>query len=169
MNPPIRTKADAEALWAGLLDGRVDSIATDHAPHTREEKVKASIWDVQSGFPGVETSLPLFLTAVNQGRMSLPHLVRLACENPARIFGLYPQKGAIRVGSDADLVLVDLEREGKIEAAALHSKSKLSPYDGWKVKGLPAMTLLRGRIVMKDGEPVGPPGGRVVRPDPKAP
>ena len=169
MNPPIRSKDDAEALWAGLLDGRVDSIATDHAPHTREEKVKPSIWDVQSGFPGVETSLPLFLTAVNQGRMSLTHLTRLACESPARIFGLYPQKGAIRVGSDADLALVDMEREGKIEAAALHSKSKLSPYDGWKVKGLPTMTILRGQVVMKDGEPVGPPRGRTVRPDPKAP
>jgi len=169
MNPPIRSKEDAEALWAGLLSGRVDSIATDHAPHTREEKVKPSIWDVQSGFPGVETYLPLFLTAVNQNRMSLTQLVRLACENPARIFGLFPQKGAIRVGSDADLVLVDLEKEGKIEAVALHSKSKISPYDGWKVKGLPAMTLVRGHVVMRDGEPVGPPRGRVIRPDPKAP
>jgi dihydroorotase (multifunctional complex type) len=169
MNPPIRSKEDAEALWAGLLDGRLDSIATDHAPHTREEKVKPSIWDVQSGFPGVETYLPLFLTAVNQNRMGLPQFVRLACENPARIFGLFPKKGAIRVGSDADLVLVDLEKEGKIEAAALHNKSKLSPYDGWKVKGLPAMTLVRGHVVMRDGEPVGPPRGRVIRPDPTAP
>ncbi len=168
MNPPIRTKADAEALWAGLLDGRVDSIATDHAPHTREEKVKPSIWDVQSGFPGVETCLPLFLTAVNQGRMGLAHFVRLACENPARIFGLYPQKGAIRVGSDADAVLVAMDRETKIEAATLHSKSKISPYDGWKVKGVPAMTLVRGQVVMRDGEPVGPPRGRLVRPDPRA-
>lgn len=169
MNPPIRSREDADALWAGLLDGRVDSIATDHAPHTREEKVRPSIWDVQSGFPGVETCLPLLLTAVSQGRMSLTHLVRLACENPARIFGLFPQKGVIRVGSDADLVLVDLEREGKIEAAALHSKSKLSPYDGWKVKGLPVMTVVRGQVVMRDGEIVGPPRGRVVRPDPRAP
>lgn len=168
MNPPIRTKADAEALWAGLLDGQVDSIATDHAPHTREEKVKPSIWDVQSGFPGVETCLPLFLTAVNQGRMGLLQFVRLACENPARIYGLYPLKGVIRVGSDADVALVDMERESKIEAAALHSKNKISPYDGWKVKGVPIMTLLRGQVVMRDGEPVGPPRGRMVRPDPKA-
>lgn len=165
MNPPVRPAGHSEALWQGLLDGTIDMLATDHSPHTVEEKTRPNIWEVISGFPGVETAVPLMLTEVNRGRMTLEAYVQWSSVNPAKAWGLYPQKGALLVGSDADITIVDMEREAEIRAANLHSKSKITPFEGVRVRGLPVCTIVRGRVVMRDGEVVGPPGwGQQVRP-----
>ena len=150
VNPPVREKKNQEPIWAALLDGTIDVIATDHAPHAREEKTRNDIWTVDCGFPGVETQMPLMLTEVNAGRMSISDYVRMSSYNPARIWGLYPRKGALMPGSDADIALVDLTREHIIRDAETQSRSKVSPWDGRRVKGLPIHTLVRGRFVMKD-------------------
>jgi len=164
MNPPIRTKESAEALWQGLKDGTIDVIATDHSPHTREEKLNPNIWEAIAGFPGVETLLPLMLTQVNNGKLSLTELVRLMSENPAKLWGLYPKKGTINIGSDGDLTIIDLHKEGVIESEKLHSKNKLTPFDGFKVKGMPVYTIVRGNVVMEKGEIVGEPKGMWIKP-----
>ena len=170
MNPPVRTRDHGEVLWDGLLNGYVDMIATDHSPHTLEEKgadadgnmLKPAIWDCISGFCGVETAVPLILTEVNKGRMSLNHYVRVASENPAKVWQIYPQKGALRVGSDGDVTIVDMDKEGAIDIHKLHSKNNPSPWHGWKVKGMPVTAIVRGHVQMQDGEPVGEPIGRMV-------
>jgi dihydroorotase len=150
VNPPVREARNREPLWSALADGTIDLIATDHAPHTPEEKTRNDIWAVDCGFPGVETQMPLMLTAVNASRMSICDYVRKSSFNPAKIFGLYPRKGAIELGSDADLAIVDLSRNHTLDDAALHSRSKISPFNGRRVQGLPLHTLVRGRFVMKD-------------------
>jgi dihydroorotase len=150
VNPPVREKRNQEPLWTALGDGTIDMIATDHAPHTPEEKTRNDIWTVDCGFPGVETQMPLMLSQVNAGRMSLCDYVRLSAFNPARAWGLYPRKGAIVPGADADLALVDINREATLADAALHSRSKISPWNGRGVKGLPVHTLVRGHFVILD-------------------
>jgi len=172
MNPPVRTKDHAEVLWDGLIKGYVDMIATDHSPHTLEEKgsdingklLKPAIWDCISGFCGVETGVPLILTEVNKGRMSLNQYVKVASENPARVWQIYPRKGAIRLGSDGDVTIVDMDKEATVDATKLHSKNKPTPWNGWKVKGVPVATIVRGHVQMRDGEPVGKPIGRMQKP-----
>jgi len=160
VGPPIGTKEDAEALWSALADGTIDMIATDHAPHTREEKDAGweDIWKAPSGLPEVETTLPLMLTQFNKGRIGLGRLVEATSEMPAKIFNLYPRKGAIQVGSDADLVIVDLNRKGRILGERLHSKIRHTPFEGWEVQGIPVMTMVRGMKVMEEGEILGKPG-----------
>src|SRR5207248_10796449 len=126
---------------------------------------KASIWDVESGFAGVETSVRLFLTdAVNAGKMTLESYVRASSERPARAWGLYPRKGALLVGSDADLTVVDLDQQGVIEAARLHGKNNHNPYEGRATRGEAVATILRGELVMRQGELIGTPRGRMLRP-----
>jgi dihydroorotase-like cyclic amidohydrolase len=167
MNPPVRygREGHGDYLLAGLNDGRVNMIATDHSPHTAEEKLTGDIWTAISGFPGVETSVRFFLTnGVNAGRMTLQQFARATSEGPAKTWDIYPQKGAIALGSDGDLTIIDLEVEGVIRDAELHSKNHVTPYDGRATKGAPVATIVRGRIVMRDGELVGAPGGRMVRP-----
>ena len=172
MNPPVRTKDHAEVLWDGLIKGYVDMIATDHSPHTLEEKgsdingklLKPAIWDCISGFCGVETGVPLILTEVNKGRMSLNQYVKVASENPARVWQIYPKKGAIHLGSDGDITIVDMDKEALIDVNKLHSKNKPTPWNGWKVKGVPVCTIVRGHVQMRDGEPVGKPIGRMLTP-----
>ena len=152
VNPPVREARNREPLWAALADGTIDLIATDHAPHAPEEKTRNDIWTVDCGFPGVETQMPLMLTQVNAGRMTICDYVRKSAFNPARTFGLYPRKGALQPGSDADITIVDLDREMTIEDAGLHSRSRITPWNGRKVKGVPVHTLVRGRFVVKDRE-----------------
>ncbi len=165
MNPPVREPGHGDALVQGLVDGRVNGIATDHSPHTLEEKMNDDIWKAISGFAGVETSVRLFLTyAVNTGRMTLPQYVRASSEGLARTWGLYPRKGAIRVGSDGDLTIVDLQRQGVIEAARMHGKNNHNPFEGHRTRGEAAATIVRGQVVMRDGELVGSPRGRMARP-----
>jgi dihydroorotase len=164
VNPPIRGEADASALLAALADGRINTLASDHAPHLAADKVRASIWDVPSGFAGVETLLPLMLTAVHDGRLSLERLVHATSEAPAKTWGLWPRKGQVAVGADADLTLVDLERAGEIHAADLHGMNNISPFEGRATLGAVVTTLVRGRIVVRNGQLVGEPGwGQPVR------
>jgi dihydroorotase-like cyclic amidohydrolase len=168
MNPPVRwgSEGHGDYLLEGLRDGRVNQIATDHSPHTQEEKLTGDIWTAISGFPGVETSVAYFLTyGVNAGRMSLQEFVRATSEGPAKTWDMYPQKGAIRIGSDGDLTIVDLNKTGVVNDDELHSKNHVTPFDGDKLKGMPVGTIVRGSIIMKDGELVGTAGGRMVRPN----
>ncbi|MCZ8182658.1 MAG: dihydroorotase [Beijerinckiaceae bacterium] len=165
VKPPVREAGHAGPLWDALASGVIDMISTDHAPHAPAEKKRASIWDVAPGFPGVETSMRLMLTAVHDGRITLPDYVRIACEAPARAFGLFPQKGSLQPGADADLVVIDMNREGVIRGGDLHSLGNVTPFEGFRTRGLPVMTFLRGTLVAKDGQIVAPPGlGRPVRP-----
>jgi allantoinase len=165
INPPLRGPDDIDALWAGLADGTVDFVVTDHAPHAREEKTRPVIWENASGASSVQFLLPLMLEQVARGRLALPALVRYLAEAPARMYGLYPGKGAIAVGSDADLTLVDLDRRQTIRADDMESKVKMTPFDGVECRGWPVLTLVRGRVVMRDGKVVGTPGhGRFLRP-----
>lgn len=162
ITPPIRFKADREALWESLLDGTIDLVASDHSPHTEEEKLRDSVWDAASGFVGVETMVPLMLTQVNLGMLSINHYVKVSSENPAKLLGVYPKKGLVQAGSDADLTIVDLKKEAKIKSERLHSKSKVTPFDGWEVKGVPVYTIVNGNIVMEKGEIVGKPRGKIL-------
>ena len=125
-------------------------IATDHAPHTPEEKRKDVIWDADCGFPGVETQMPLMLTEVAAGRMSLEHYVRISSANPARAFGMWPMKGRLAVGAHADIAAVDLTRRETVAAARLHSRGKITPFEGRETVGTPVHTLVRGRFVQRD-------------------
>ncbi|MCI1857400.1 MAG: allantoinase AllB [Sporolactobacillus sp.] len=161
--PPIKYKKDQQQLWRGIKEGTITMISSDHAPHTPQEK-SGDLWSIPAGMPGTETMAPLMLNAVNERRITLPKLAALMAENPARRFGIYPQKGSLTVGTDADLTIVDMNREKVIRAADLHSKSKVTAYDGWHVKGVPVETMVRGETIMKEGEIVHAPCGRLVRP-----
>ncbi len=165
MNPPVREPGHGDALLRGLVEARVNGIATDHSPHKLEEKMNDDIWKAISGFAGVETSVRLFLTyAVNTGRMTLSQYVRVSSEGPARTWDLFPRKGGIRPGADGDLTIVDLEREGVIEAARMHGKNNHNPFEGHRTRGEAVATVVRGQVVMRDGELVGSARGRMARP-----
>ena len=164
INPPVRERANQEPLWQALMDGTIDMVASDHAPHLPDEKMRDNIWDCACGFPGVETAMPLMLTQVANGRLTLSDYVRVTAANPAKAWGLYPRKGVMQVGADADIVLVDTRKTDVIRAAGLHSRSQVTPYDGTHVQGLPVMTFVRGKPVARDGEILAPPGwGQPVR------
>jgi dihydroorotase len=150
VNPPVREKRNQEPLFKALADGTVDMVATDHAPHSVEEKTRNDIWTVDCGFPGVETQMPMMLTEVAAGRYNVSDYVRWSAANPAKVWGLYPHKGVIQAGADADIAVVDLGREWTIDDAKLQSLSRITPFHGQSVKGLPVHTLVRGRFVMKD-------------------
>lgn len=150
VNPPVREARNQEPLWAALVDGTIDVIATDHAPHSIEEKTRNDIWTVDCGFAGVETQMPLMLTAIARGRASICDYVRWSAANPAKLWGLYPRKGVIQAGADADIAVVDLNRRWTIRDAETHSIAKVTPWNGWQVQGLPLHTIVRGRFVMKD-------------------
>jgi dihydroorotase len=151
VNPPVREARNQEPLWAALLDGTIDVIATDHAPHSVEEKTRNDVWAVDCGFAGVETQMPLMLTAIARGgRGSICDYVRWSAANPARLWGLYPRKGVIQSGADADIAIVDLDRRWTIKDAETHSIAKVTPWDGRQVQGLPLHTVVRGRFVIKD-------------------
>ncbi|SEP30264.1 allantoinase AllB [Propionispora vibrioides] len=154
-NPPLRSRELSDALWRYIDDGTVDMIGSDHGPFLPEEKEIGfrDIFAAPAGFPGIDLRLPLLLDAVHKGRLSLDRMVELISTAPAKLYGLYPQKGAIRIGSDADLVLVDLAADFIVDRRQSYSKSRDTGrvYDGWKLKGCPVMTLVRGRVVMEEG------------------
>ena len=161
MNPPVRDAAHQAGIWAGIADGTVDVIGSDHAPHTEEEK-HHPYPESHSGMTGVQTLVPLMLDHVNAGRLSLARFVDLTSAGPQRIFGLVG-KGRIAVGYDADLTIVDLARTQTITKAWIQSRSQWTPYDGVEVKGWPVGTIVRGRRVMWDGEIEAKAGGEPVR------
>jgi len=159
VNPPVREAAHQAALWRALCDGTIDVIATDHAPHAPEEKTRNDIWSVDCGFPGVETQMPLMLTEAARERFSICDYVRWSAANPAKIWGLYPRKGVIAPGADADIAIVDPGRSWTIDDARIQSRAKISPWHGRAVTGLPLHTLVRGRFVMRDRTLVAPTRG----------
>jgi dihydroorotase len=146
-NPPLRS-VDNKINLIDLYNA--DIIGTDHAPHTIAEK-EENIWEAPPGIPGLETALPLILTKINRGKISFEELKRLLCENPAEIFNL-KNKGYIKEGMDADFVVVDMDKESIINPENFYSKAHYSPFSSHKVQGMPIMTILRGKIVMDDGE-----------------
>ncbi len=160
-----RTGDDRDAMWEGLLDGTIDFIVTDHAPHTVEE-IQRGLQEPQrmaQGFPGVEQFLSLLLTEVNKGKIRLERLIELLSVKPAKIFGLYPRKGSLQVGTDADITIIDLEKEANISDRNLYTKCGWTPYEGRRVKGVPTHTIVRGKIVAAFGKVVGEKGfGRFV-------
>jgi dihydroorotase len=164
VNPSIKTSSDRSSLWEAINNGTVDMIATDHSPHALEEKKRPVIFDCVSGFPGLETSVPLMLTQVNKGMIALTKYVELTSANPAKAWRLYPKKGAIRVGSDADLTIVDLKARSRVDPSKFYSKAKWSPFDGLEVQGLPVYTVVRGNVVMDHGVVEKKPLGRMVTP-----
>lgn len=156
-----------EGLWEAMTDGTIDVIGTDHAPHTRDEKEGGwtDMWAASGGLPHLQETLPLFLTEVAAGRLSLERLVELASSAPARLTGLWPRKGAIAPGADADLVVVDLAARSTIREADVLSKCGWTAWDGRDVQGAAVLTLVRGRVVALEGRVTGEPGwGRHARP-----
>ncbi len=161
MNPPVRDACHKARIWAGIADGTVDVLGSDHAPHTREEKDHAYPGS-HSGMTGVQTLVPIMLDHVNAGRLSLARFVDLTSAGPQRIFGL-ATKGRIALGYDADLTIVDLARTETITNAQVASRCGWTPYDGVKVKGWPVATVIRGRTAMRDGAIIGPATGEPVQ------
>lgn len=157
-NPPIRDLRHQEALWKAVLDGTVDVLGSDHAPHTLEEK-KKEYPNSPGGMPGVQTLVPLMLNHIHQGKLSLEKLVELVCENPRHVFGC-KSKGRIAVGLDADFTLVDLKKKKTIENKWIASRCGWTPFDGMKVMGWPVATIIGGTPVMQDDHLLGTPHGR---------
>jgi dihydroorotase len=146
MKPSLKKQEDQDALWAAIDDGIIDTIGTDHAPHTKEEKRKKGC---PSGVPGCETALALMLDAVNKGRISLTKVVRLMSSNPAKIFSI-KNKGMIKEGYDADLVIVDMNKRKKVVGKKLYTKCKWSPFEGKILKGWPIITIRGGNVIFDD-------------------
>ena len=152
--PPLRTEADIESLWAALENGGIDTIGTDHAPHSWEEKIQGhgDLRKALPGFPGVETFLPVMLTEFARRGLSASDFVRFAAENPARIFGLHPRKGGLAAGSDADLAIIDDTVSWRIDPGRFFSKARYSPYGGREVNARVDLTMVRGGVVFEDGQ-----------------
>jgi len=160
-NPPIRERKHQDALWAALNSGVVDIVASDHAPHTLDEKSQ-TYPKSPSGTPGVQTLVPIMLNHVNNGKLALAKLVGLWSYGPERIHKI-SNKGRIKEGYDADFTIVDMNKEMVIKNSQQRSKSKWTPYDGMKVKGWVTHTILRGNCVMQDDEILTKPIGQMVK------
>ncbi|CBN53841.1 MULTISPECIES: dihydroorotase [Kamptonema] len=150
MNPPLRSPQDNQILWQALLDGVIDFIATDHAPHTLEEKAKVYP-NTPSGMPGVETSLPLMLTQAMEGKCTVAQVANWMSAAVAKAYKI-PNKGAIAAGYDADLVLVDLENYRPVLREELLTKCGWSPFEGWNLTGWPSVTIVGGQVVYEQGK-----------------
>ncbi len=160
-SPPLRAPADVETMWRALADGSIHTLGSDHAPWTLEAKTDSSLNVVtaRQGVADLETMLPmLFSEGVRTGRLSLSRFVSLTSTNPARLFGLFPRKGTIAIGSDADIIVLDPQRRRVIDGAAMQSRAGYSAYDGWEVYGWPRFTVSRGDVVLEDGEVSASPG-----------
>lgn len=166
INPPLRPAGEGERLWRLLADGKIDQVTSDHSPWPEERKRRPDIFENASGCPGVQTLMPLVYSyGVVAGRITLRRFVEILSANPARIFHLAPRKGTLRPGADADLVLFDPKREGIISREGMRSTAKWSPFEGMRITGEVRCTLVRGRVVYRDGEILGKPGdGHFVRP-----
>jgi dihydropyrimidinase/dihydroorotase len=173
LNVPLRSRETIERIWTGLREGRIHCVGTDHVNHgvpRAEMEVKGDVWKSVSGFSSrVEAYLQVMLSlGVNQGRISLERMVECCCENNAKVFGLFPKKGTIRVGSDGDIVVVDLNKKATVKPDMLYTSSGWSIYEGWEFTGWPVMTIVRGNVVAEwsdrsnSMEMVGDPVGRYV-------
>ena len=165
--PPLREQSDVDALWKGLREGTIHTVCTDHAPWSLAAKLDPAhdINNLRPGVANLQTMLPmLYSEGVRLGRISLGRFVELTSTNAAKLFGLFPQKGTISVGSDADLVIFDPDLTLTVEASMLKSNSDYSAFEGWSVTGWPLITLRRGEIVFQDGVITGAPGsGQIVK------
>ena len=161
MNPPIRDESHQIGIWKGVQNKVIDVIGSDHAPHTIDEK-KKEYPNTPSGMTGVQTLLPIMLNFVNQKKLSIHDLVRLVSFNPSKIYGIL-NKGEIKVKNDADLTIVDLEREFTISNEWIASKSKWTPYDNIKIKGFPIYTIVNGKVIVRDNELISDPVGLKVK------
>jgi allantoinase len=168
--PPARDRASAEEMWRRLQAGEIDMLVADHAPSTKADKSKGltDIWACPFGIPGVETVLPMMLTGVNEGKVSLERVVAARSLLPAQVYGLYPRKGNLNIGADADFVLVDMKAEKILRDEDVVAKVGWTPYAGRRVKGLPIKTFVRGKLVAENGKPVGAPGWGKFLPGPGA-
>jgi allantoinase len=167
--PPLRDAARQEGLWQAVLGGQVDCVTSDHSPCPLEDKARGAddVWQAWGGITGIQTLLPVMLTeGVHRRRMPLAQLAALLAANAARIAGLWPRKGAIQVGADADLVIVDLDRRWRVEAAWLQSRHRQSPFLGREMQGWVERVLVRGRTVAQEGHVVGAPAGQWLRASP---
>lgn len=162
VNPPLRSEAERVGLWNHLVAGHIDTIGSDHAPHPYAaiERGWDNILTSPGGSPGLEFMLPALLTQVEAGNLNLTSLARLTSENVARLYGLYPRKGTLEVGSDADLVVVDPTIRRTAVPSGLYTKDPriARMWEGYVTTGAPIMTIVRGHIVMRDGEVIGQPG-----------
>ncbi len=162
MAPPPRTATDRAALWAGLVAGEINTVATDHCPFfyaTQKTRGRDDFSRIPGGAPGIETRLALLYThGVRAGRLTPERWVEVCCTEPARRFGLAPRKGTLSVGADADIVVFDPDRRVTLSAETLHQNVDYTPYEDWKVHGYPETVLSRGEIVVRDGEFTGAPG-----------
>jgi dihydropyrimidinase len=165
ITPPLRAKEHQEVLWENLRSGALVTVGSDHCAFPFKDKIRlfetrGSVFPkIPHGAPGIETRLPLlFSEGVGKGRISLSKFVEISSTNPAKIAGVYPEKGTLAVGSDADIVIIDPEKEVTISADMLHGKTDYTPFEGWKLKGYPVATLSRGKLIVQNGEFVGEQG-----------
>jgi dihydroorotase (multifunctional complex type) len=158
--PPARaqSQADLDAMWTALANGTIDYVSSDHAPSTAEQKRSGSIWDVHFGLPGIDTTLPILLTGAHRGAISYERVVEVYSETPARIYGLWPKKGHLERGADADIVLVDPGLEWTVAATDIVSKAGWSPFEGRTMVGRAIRAYSRGRLSMTEGMVVAAPG-----------
>ena len=159
VNPPVRSAEDRETLWERVADGTISCIGTDHCCNLADEKIGQDVPDSLPGFPSTATMLPLILSeGVDRGRISLERAVEVTSTNTAKAFDLYPKKGTVRVGSDADLVVVDLDETKEVTPELLKSAADYSPYEGREVTGWPTHTVVKGQLAYENGDIVGDPG-----------
>lgn len=161
MNPPLRAREDRAALWSALLRGTIDMVVSDHAPSPIEKKEAGSedIREAWAGVDGIQMILRVLLSeGINKARLSYSRLLRICSRNPARIFGLYPRKGVLRIGADADFVIIDQNKEEKITADMMESKCGWTLYEGMTMQGVPVMTFIRGVEAFSEGKVTIQPG-----------
>jgi dihydroorotase (multifunctional complex type) len=162
--PPLRSRESAAALWRHYVDGNVDVVGSDHAPHSVAEKQKANVWDVPAGFPGLETTIHILFDRLARGQLTLNRILESCASRPATIFGL-ANKGSIGEGFDADVVIIDPKEDFRVDPSTFHTKAKYSPFEGLVLKGKVKATIVGGNVVAEDGEIVAKRGtGRVVSP-----
>ena len=158
MNPPLRSKDHYDRLWDAVKESLVSTIGSDHAPHTKEEKNRKYPLS-PSGMPGVQTLLPVMLDHVNKGKLSIEKLIKLVCENPCDLFGI-KNKGYIKENYDADLTIIDMNKEVVIKDSWIESQCAWTPFNNYKVKGFPIATIVNGEIVMENNKIISPAKGK---------
>ncbi len=171
MSPPLRDRSNQDVLWKALADGSASTLATDHAPFdfsTQKQMGRGDFTRIPNGIPSLEDRVNLYYTyGVKRGRIDLEKFVETASANAAKLFGLYPRKGAIQIGSDADLVVYDPQYRGKISAATHHMNLDYNSFEGFEIEGRPSVVTVRGKVSIRDGEFVGEAGrGQLLRREP---
>jgi len=163
--PPIRSESDVLSVWNAINQNHVNTIGTDHVANQLKLKLDGNtVWDALAGFPGIGTLLPLMLSeGVNKNKITISQLVNLTSMNAAKIFGMYPIKGSLELNSDEDITLIDLKKEQKVTSDLFGGFSDYIVFDGWKLKGWPVKTIVRGQTIAENFQVIGKPGyGKLV-------